>query len=160
MLTFYRACTHPSPSHTLSVPSITHVHYFSLGRPPAVCVGPRLLLSGTHRSIYLSSQVCLQQSHIYVPSSLLTVHAPYVQYGSTQVHTPAPLFIDLTLAPSSPLDIVGLSHHLLDASLSLYPSLRALFASNTCRCVYELISLHIARPTIIRFHQAPIHLPR
>ena len=103
----------PAPSHTLSVPSNAHVHYFSLGRPPAVCVGPRLLLSGTHRSIYLSSQVCLQQTHIYFPSSLLTVHAPYVQYDSTQVHTPAPLFIDHILAHCSPLDMVGLSHHLL-----------------------------------------------
>ena len=151
----------PAPlSHTLNVPSIMHVHYFSLGRPPAVCVGPRHLLSGTHRSIYLSSQVCLQQTHIYFPSSLLTVHAPYVQYGSTQVHTPAPLFIDLILAHSFPLDMVGISHHLLAAPLSPYLSLRTLFASNTCRRVYELISLHIARSTIIHFHQAPIHLPR
>ena len=105
----------PAPfSHTLSVPSITHVHYFSLGRPPAVCVGPRHLLSGTHRSIYLSSQVCLPQTHTS-PLLFSPVMPPYVQYGSMQVHTPAPLFIDHILAHSSPLDMVGLSHHLLAA---------------------------------------------
>ena len=145
-------------SPSLSVPSIAHICYFSLDRSPAVCVGPRLL-SGTHRSIYLSSQVCLPQTHtsplLFSPSM-----PPYVQYGSTQVHTPAPLFIDHILAHSSPLDMVGLSHHLLAAPLSPCLSLRTLFASNTCRRVYELISLHIARSTIIRFHQAPIHLPR
>ena len=103
----------PAPSHTLSVPSNTHVHYFSLGRPPVVCVGPRLLLSGTHRSIYLSSQVCLQQTHIYFPSLFSPSMPPYVQYDSTQVHTPAPLFINHMLAHSSPLDMVGLSQHLL-----------------------------------------------
>ena len=147
-------------SHTLSVPSIAHVHYFSLGHPPAVCVGPRLLLSGTHRSIYLSSQVCLQQTHIYTSPLLFSPSMPpYVQYGSTHVHTPAPPFIDLILAHSSPLDIVGLSHHLLAAPLSPCLSLRTLFAYNTCMHVYVRISLHIARSTIILFPHTPIDLP-
>ena len=151
----------PAPlSPTLSVPSIAHVHYFSLGRPPAVCVGPRLLLFGTHRSIYLSSQVCLQQTHVYFPSSLLTVHAPLCPIRFHAGAHSRPSFHYHILAHSSPLDMVGLSHHLLAAPLSPCLSLRTLFASNTCRRVYELISLHIARSTIIRFSQAPIHLPR
>ena len=104
----------PAPlSPTLSVPSIAHVRYFSLGRSPAVCVGPRLLLSGTHRSIYLSSQVCLQQIHIYFPSSLLTVHAPICPIRFHAGAHSRPLFINHMLAHSSHLDMVGLSHHLL-----------------------------------------------
>ena len=145
-------------SPTLSIPSIVLVCYFSFGHPPVVCVGPWLLLSGTHRSIYLSSQVCVPQTHtsplLFSPSM-----PPYVQYGSTQVHTPAPLLIDLIPAHYSSLDIVGLLHHLLAAPLSPCLSLRALFASNTCMHVYVPISLHIARSTIILFPHAPIDLP-
>ena len=148
-----------APSHTLSVPSITQVHYFSLGHPPAVCVGPRLLLSGTHRSVYLSSQVCLQQTHIYFPSSLLTVHAPICP---TRFHTGAhsrPSFhlshARTLLPPRHGRPLAPPPSHTLSPCLSVW----TLFASNTCMRVYELISLHIARSTIIRFHQAPIHLP-
>ena len=149
----------PAPSHTLSVPSITHVQYFSLGRPPAVCVGPWLLLSSTHRSIYLSSQVCLQQTHIYFPSSLLTVHAPLC---SIRFHTGAhsrPSFHRSHTRTLLPLDIVCLSHHLLYASLSIYPSPLALFASNTYMHVYRSISLHIPRSTLTIFPHPSIDIP-
>ena len=98
---------------------------------------------------------CYTSSLLFSPSM-----PPYVQYDSMQVHTPAPLFIDHILAHSSPLDMVGLSHHFLAAPLSPCLPLRTLFASNTCMHVYMSISLHIARSTIIHFPHAPIHLPR
>ena len=68
--------------------------------------------------------------------------------------TPTTLFIDLVLAHFSPLDIVWLSHHLLDASLSLYPSPRASFASNTHMHVYRSISQHIPRSTLTTPHRS------
>ena len=56
--------------------------------------------------------------------------------------------IDLVLAHSFPLDIVFLSCHFLPTSLSLYPSPRALFASNTYMHVYRSISLNINWTTV------------
>ena len=102
-----------------------------------MCVGPQLLLYGTHRSICLSSQVCLAQ----------TQASPLLLSLSICL-TPTTLFIDLVLAHSFPLDIVFLSYHLLDASLSLYPSPRAPFSSNTHMHVYRSISQHIPRSTL------------
>ena len=68
--------------------------------------------------------------------------------------TPTTLFIDLILAHFSPLDIVCLSYHLLHAPLSLYPSPRASFASNTYMHVYRSISQHIPRSTLTTPHQS------
>ena len=53
-----------------------------------------------------------------------------------------------------PLDIVCLSYHLLHASLSLYPSPRASFASNTHMHVYRSISQHIPRSTLTTPHRS------
>ena len=151
---------HARPPHTPLASPPPHVHYFSLGRLPTVCVCPRLLLSGTHRSIYLSSQVCLQQTHIYFPSSLLTVHAPICPIRFHAGAHSRPSFhlshARTLLPPRHGRPLAPPPSHTLSPCLPL----RTLFASNTCRRVYELISLHIARSTIIRFHQAPIHLPR
>ena len=72
----------------------------------------------THTGRYTSLAKCAYHKHIYTSPLLFSLSMPpYVQYGSTQVHTPAPLFISHMLAHSSPLDMVGLSHHLL-ATLS------------------------------------------
>ena len=75
-LTFSRACRRPHPSHPPSAfsSSIAQIYLFTLGRSPTVCVAPQLLLYGTHRSICLSSQVCLAQNTSF-PSSLIIVHA-------------------------------------------------------------------------------------
>ena len=61
---FSCACTRPHPSHPPSAfsSSIAQIRLFTLGCSPTVCVGPQLLLYGTHRSICLSSQVCLAQT--------------------------------------------------------------------------------------------------
>ena len=90
----------------------------------------------SHIDRYASLARCAYHKH---KLSLFSSHRPCL--------TPTPLFIDLVLARSFPLHIVCLSHHLLDASLSLYPSSRALFASNTYMHVYRSISLHIPRST-------------
>ena len=108
----------PAPlSHTLSVPSIAHIHYFSLGRPPAVCVGPGSFFPA-HTGRYTSLAKCAYNKHIYTSPLLFSPSMPpYVQDDSTQGHTPAPLFISHMLAHSSPLDMVGIWYHLL-ATLS------------------------------------------
>ena len=90
-----------------------------------------------HIDRYASLARCAYHKH---KLSLFSSHRPCL--------TPAPLFIDIVLAHSSPLDIVCLSHHLLDASLSLYPSPRASFASNTHMHVYRSISQHIPRSNL------------
>ena len=77
------------------------------------------------------------------PSSLVTVHASL-----------PPLFSSFSYSHTSPLDIVCLSHHLLDASLSLYPSPSASFASNTHMHVYRSISQHIPRSTLTTPHRS------
>ena len=68
--------------------------------------------------------------------------------------TPTTLFIDLVLAHSFPLDIVCLSYHLLDASLSLYLFPCASFSSNTHMHVYRSISQHIPRLTLTTPHRS------
>ena len=150
---------HARPPLNLPQRPLHHAHSLFLFRSftHGVCRPPGSFFPA-HTGRYTSLAKCAYQN-THSPSSLLTVHAPYVQYDSTHVHTPAPLFIDLILAHSSPLDIVGLSHHLLAAPISPCLSLRTLFSSNTCMHVYVSISLHIARSIIIRFPHAPIDLP-
>ena len=78
-----------------------------------VCVGPGSFFLA-HTGRYTSLAKCAYNKHIYTSPLLFSLSMPpYVQYDSTQVHTPAPLFIEHILAHSSPLDMVGLSDHLL-----------------------------------------------
>ena len=90
-----------------------------------------------HIDRYASLARCAYHKH---KLPLFSCHCPCL--------TPTTLFIVLVLAHSSPLDIVCLSYHLLHASLSLYPSPRASFASNTHMHVYRSISQHIPRSTL------------
>ena len=86
-----------------------------------------------------SSDVCSSDLHKH-KLPLFSCHRPCL--------TPTTLFIVLVLAHSSPLDIVCLSYHLLHASLYLYPSPRASFASNTHMHVHRSISQHIPGSTL------------
>ena len=139
---------HARPPLTLPQRPLHRAHSLFLFRSftHGVCRPPGSFPAHTGRHTSLAK--CAYHKHTL---PLFSSHRPCL--------TPAPLFINLILAHSFPLDIVGLSHHLLATSLSLYPSLYALFASNTCMHVYLPISLHIARSTITLFPHAPIDIP-
>lgn len=119
--------TPASPSPSLSVLSIAHIRYFSLGRSPTVFAGLPSPFFPAHTDRYTSLARSAYHKHTL---SLFSSHHPCLPVSNTVPHTCtlSPLFSSISHSHTpSPLDIVGLSHHLLAAylspSLSVSPSL-------------------------------------
>ena len=110
--TNFLSCMHTpsSPSPTLSILSIVHIHFFLLVVLPQ---SPQLL-SDTHQSINPSSDVCLQHTHAPSISSFMCPCLVSLIRSDTRVNS-RPSFHrshNRTLLPLSSQQL-GLSHHLL-----------------------------------------------
>ena len=111
--TNFLSCTHTSSSASpaLNILSIAHIHFLLL---QVVLPQSPQLLSDTHRSINLSSDVCLQHTHAPSISSFMCPCLVSLIRSHSRVNS-CPSFHrshNLTLLPLSSQQL-GLSHHLL-----------------------------------------------
>ena len=127
--TNFLSCMH-TPSPSLSILSIVHIHFFSLGRSPTVSTTPF-----RHTPIDKPLQRCLPTTYTRTFHLLLSVSMPHVSHtvphtcklsplfsSISQSHTPPPYLASRPLAPPP------------SSILFVYPSRWALFASNKWMC--------------------------